>query len=143
MAVIELLIATGAAAAPLPKPAYELAFEQCAETAVTDPQIAACYWGAVEAADRVLNARWREMNAKLTEDDFPGAKGKLLAEQRAWITFKESACDFYDGNGFGSMHRVMAKPQCQKEIIEHRTAQLEAIITWISPIEGVEAPTPE
>jgi uncharacterized protein YecT (DUF1311 family) len=76
----------------------------------------------VEREDVKLNRTWKKV--------FSGTEGQtkedLLAEQRAWITYKEAACAFYANGDFGREGQVLGYPNCQAEIIAERTGRLEA-----------------
>lgn len=58
-----------------------------------------CIWDRYEAVDAELNAAWKEILAKfdtmdyMKPEDVAAWKGKLVAAQRAWITFKDDDCN--------------------------------------------------
>ena len=53
-------------------------------------QMNACAWADYEAADAVLNRLWPDA---LAEARRMGAGDRLLAAQRAWIPFRDAACE--------------------------------------------------
>ena len=94
--------------------------------------------GAIDCAvawrkrqDTELNAVWKD--ALATVGGRKSNAGKLLVEeQRAWITFKDKACNFYWLQPeFGSMHRGYIGPSCVGDIYDARITQLKDIITSI------------
>ena len=59
----------------------------------------ACEAWRLEVADAVLNARWKALRELLTEhdrrnglEDTPPLPDALLAEQRAWLVFRDATC---------------------------------------------------
>jgi uncharacterized protein YecT (DUF1311 family) len=58
-----------------------------------------CIWERYEAVDKELNAVWKEVLATIKPSDFMTAeqvaewKARLLAAQRAWVTFKDEDCN--------------------------------------------------
>jgi uncharacterized protein YecT (DUF1311 family) len=58
-----------------------------------------CIWERYEAADKQLNAVWKQVLATINPSDFMTAeqaaewKARLLAAQRAWVTFKDEDCN--------------------------------------------------
>jgi uncharacterized protein YecT (DUF1311 family) len=58
-----------------------------------------CIWERYEAVDKELNAVWKDVLATIAPSDFMAAeqvaewKARLLAAQRAWVTFKEEDCN--------------------------------------------------
>jgi uncharacterized protein YecT (DUF1311 family) len=58
-----------------------------------------CIWERYEAADKELNAAWKDVLATIAPSDFMTAaqaaewKARLLAAQRAWVTFKDEDCN--------------------------------------------------
>lgn len=71
--------------------------------------------------DLELNDAYRDLKNKLEDRDLD----KLVAAQRAWITFRDRDCDFAasDVEG-GSMHPMMVSI-CKQEMTEDRIARLK------------------
>ncbi len=99
--------------------------------ATTSMDFSECYSQAIAEADRALNAQWAEVVKLLSE--YPDTLEALRIEQRKWISFKEEACGFYWGEGFGSMHRSIIGPDCHLRVIEDRTSQLAEIEAMLKP----------
>ena len=74
--------------------------------------------------DLKLNDEYRELQRNLDGRDL----NKLIAAQRAWISFRDLDCDFStsDVEG-GSMHPMMSM-RCKQELTEARIAQLKEYI---------------
>ncbi|WP_221555315.1 lysozyme inhibitor LprI family protein [Qipengyuania qiaonensis] len=122
--------AASTATASPPLAHYRVQLESCVEQAVTDPEFRECYGAAISAADERLNERWKRL-MQLVDELYPDARAPLVAEERAWIAFKEGSCTAFYSQGFGSMHRVIAAPDCRLDIIEHRIADIEGYISWL------------
>ncbi|WP_337268643.1 lysozyme inhibitor LprI family protein [Oryzifoliimicrobium ureilyticus] len=76
----------------------------------------------VARADAKLNQVWKDLMARL--GDRADAKQSLLEEQRAWNTYKESSCTFYQSD-FGREGQVIHYPACRAGVIEQRIKDLE------------------
>jgi uncharacterized protein YecT (DUF1311 family) len=117
--LVVLMLAAGLAAPPARADAEN---DRCIDE--SDGSNAA--WGAcgseyVARADKVLNATWKRV--------YGAAEGRtkqdLLTAQRAWIAFKETACEFYANGDWGREGEVLQFPACLAAVIETRTAELE------------------
>jgi uncharacterized protein YecT (DUF1311 family) len=93
----------------MPMPAFADIWDDCND----GPNIAMteCIWDRYEIADKELNTVWKQVMATFDNADYLPAeqaaewKAKLLAAQRAWITFKDEDCrgavafEWYGGSG--------------------------------------------
>ena len=84
------------------------------------PAVDFCAQQDYEAADRALNAQYKKTRARLPA----AAKGKLLAEQRAWIKARDPACTARLKNEEGGTIWTSMFSECQAEATRERTAQL-------------------
>lgn len=118
------VVATGLALAAGSVPARaDDAYNRCIDDSDgTNTAWAACGSDYVARADKALNTTWKRVYG-LTEGQ---TKADLLAAQRAWIAFKETACAFYANGDWGREGEVLGYPACVARIIEARTADLEA-----------------
>lgn len=99
------------------------AYNRCIdESDGTNAAWAACGSDYVARADKALNTTWKRVYGA-TEGQ---TKADLLAAQRAWIAFKETACAFYANGDWGREGEVLGYPACVARIIEARTTDLEA-----------------
>ena len=116
----------GLAAAPgLADPAYD----QCINASSTNTAWSQCGGEFVQRQDDKLNAVWKKVYA-LTSGQ---SKTDLLAEQRAWIAFKDKACRLYANGDYGREGQVLGYPSCLADVITDRTRQLEAIGRQLAP----------
>ncbi|ANE51569.1 lysozyme inhibitor LprI family protein [Flavisolibacter tropicus] len=73
-------------------------------------------------ADAELNKVYKELAALLT----PERKALLVKAQRAWITFRDTHCQFTDSGYEGGSIQPMIYSLCMQELTEQRTKQLKA-----------------
>ncbi|HEY9235064.1 MULTISPECIES: lysozyme inhibitor LprI family protein [Phenylobacterium] len=126
-----MILAAGAAlswamAAPgLADPAYDA----CIGASNDNASWSRCGADLIKREDDRLNATWKKVYG-LTSGR---TRTDLLAEQRAWISFKDKACRFYANGDQGREGQVLSYPMCQAQVIGDRTRQLEAIGSQIGP----------
>jgi uncharacterized protein YecT (DUF1311 family) len=98
------------------------AYNRCIdESDGTNAAWAACGSDYVARADKALNSTWKRVYGA-TEGQ---TKTDLLAAQRAWIAFRETACAFYANGDWGREGEVLSYPACVARIIEARSTDLE------------------
>jgi uncharacterized protein YecT (DUF1311 family) len=105
-----------------PTPEAEAALDACVKKAgMVDLDIKDCYVELANTEDVRLNANWtRLLKAVGSKDSEVGAA--LLAEQRAWIAYKEAACTHYLFAG-GTLNRISGQT-CYVELITRRADEL-------------------
>jgi len=86
----------------------------------------ACAGMAFEAADAELNARYREVVARLSGN--PEARDLLVQAQRAWIAFRDGECAFASAGVAGGSIHPMIVTSCRTRLTEARTADLEGYL---------------
>lgn len=99
-------------------PSYERCME---ESDGTNPAWATCGWSWVKREDDRLNQVWKQVFQRLDGR----SKDDLLAEQRAWILYREKACAYYNNGDRGREGQVIGYPTCLARMISARTAELE------------------
>ncbi|KQW29168.1 urease-associated protein [Rhizobium sp. Root274] len=86
-------------------------------------------------ADAAMNAQWAETRAAMLAwdkatppSDANGAAKRLLASQRAWLAYRDAACDVegYSAEG-GSMQPLMIS-SCLAELTKRRTEELKSLV---------------
>lgn len=86
-------------------------------------------------ADAAMNAQWAETRAAMLEwdkasppSDDNGAAKRLLASQRAWLAYRDAACDVegYSVEG-GSMQPLMVS-SCLADLTTRRTEELKSLV---------------
>lgn len=139
LASVSLLAAQPAFSQSRAMEAAEAQFERCVESLRTaaDVDYIRCYAARYEEADSRLNARWRHLlgliDAERYGDETQVMRDTLVHAQRDWIAFKDQACDFYLVGRQGTIAINHHLPRCRIEIVEHRIAEIEAMITNTDP----------
>jgi uncharacterized protein YecT (DUF1311 family) len=116
-----VILATGfllAAAAPAPA---DEPFDAC-KAAGGDENSCGAQWIGREQAG--LDAIWQQLIG-LTEGK---VNASLVAEEKAWETFRDASCTFKLDDGFGEAGGYHA---CRAEVIAARAAALEAYLKYI------------
>jgi uncharacterized protein YecT (DUF1311 family) len=124
--LIALLIGSAVLAAPELAPAAPAdpamaAYDACMTK--SDQSNAAyddCGGALVAAEDARLNETWRKVYADLE----PATKAALLDEQRAWIAYKEKACQYWASGDYGREGQVIDYALCRAGVITDRIAYL-------------------
>lgn len=117
-----------AALAEGPTPEAQAALDTCVEKAgMVDLAIKDCYVDLANTEDVRLNANWmRLLKAVGGKDSEVGAA--ILAEQRAWIAYKEAACTHYLFAG-GTLNRISGQ-MCFVELITRRADELAELADY-------------
>jgi uncharacterized protein YecT (DUF1311 family) len=82
-----------------------------------------CSGAEIKRQDARLNVVWKRVYAKLPKQ----SKADLLAEQRAWNTYKEASCRLYANGDWGRQGQVFDFGLCRAQVIEARIQDLENI----------------
>jgi uncharacterized protein YecT (DUF1311 family) len=104
-------------------------YDSCVKTANTNVDFSECGGAYVKRADDALNAAWKQtykLAAGQTAKD-------LLAEEQAWIAYKEKSCLLYANGERGREGEVIAFPACRGQVIEERTKDLLGIGKDLAP----------
>lgn len=105
-------------------------YDRCiARSNSTNVEWAACGGAWIEREDRRLNETWRRLLPKLPRQ----SRADLLAEQRAWIAYKDKACAFYRNGDFGREGQVLHGPCCLAGVIARRRDELADIEAFLAP----------
>ena len=82
-----------------------------------------CTGAEVDREDRILNATWKRVSAL--------ADGKtrvdLIAEQRAWLKYKEVSCNMWANGDWGRQGQVLSWGMCRAGVIATRVQELREI----------------
>lgn len=125
----EVMSATQQTLQPSPPPSKATsqdAYERCLENSDgTNPAWIQCGATLIAQADERLNIAWQDALSKVTT---PDGKAALLADQQAWLKFRERSCMIYNTSEFGREAQVLSFGSCRANEIDHRTAQLNIYI---------------
>ncbi|MGI9402711.1 MAG: lysozyme inhibitor LprI family protein [Rhizobiaceae bacterium] len=104
----------------------------------TQIEMTSCAGLEWEAADAELNAIWDKALAIAEDEDAflissggdnrPGYVETLRNAQRAWIDFRDFACEFRGFQARGGSMESMLVNQCLAEMTKERTIKLQAIV---------------
>lgn len=78
----------------------------------------------LKRVDELLNKRWQHLILAVEERASP-YKAKLIAEQRAWISFKDDACEPLIYAFAPAEKTILNRTRCQAAILEDRIIDLE------------------
>ena len=102
--------------------------------AVTQMEMNQCAYDDWEAADAKLNAAYQRAMAlmKQWDADLPKAEeGGVIAlkeAQRAWITFRDKACEVEGFAMKGGSAEPLLVYGCMRQLTEDRTSQLNGLV---------------
>src|ERR1044071_5867242 len=83
-----------------------------------------CWGNEYKKADVVLNQIYRQLLAKLDEDE----KAELKEAQTAWLKYRDANCDFVADQYKGGTMRPMIHAICLADVTNNRTAELKTQI---------------
>jgi uncharacterized protein YecT (DUF1311 family) len=93
------------------------------KAASTNVDFGECGGAYMKRADDALNVAWKKV--------YPLASGQtakdLLAEEQAWIAYKDKSCLLYANAENGREGQVISYPACRAGVLEARTRDLISI----------------
>ena len=96
-------------------------YDACVEKARSNADFSRCGGAMLARREAELNRVWKLVNADLD----PGVKKVLLAEQRAWIAYKDQSCSAWTTGHFGREGQVIHFYICRGDVIDARIGYLE------------------
>lgn len=97
--------------------------EPCAN-AQSQAEMNICWGKEYQAADATLNQVYRQLVAKLDDDE----KVQLKGVEAAWLKYRDANCDFVADQFKGGTMRPMIDAMCLAEMTQNRTAELRSQI---------------
>ncbi|MBV8894217.1 MAG: DUF1311 domain-containing protein [Acidobacteria bacterium] len=97
-------------------------YQKCIDATDTNAGWTQCSDQEIKRQEARLRAVWNEAYTLIKKTSTQSAK-MLLNEQRAWIKFKDSACNFYGSGDFGREGQVSVN-SCKAEQIADRVETL-------------------
>lgn len=85
-----------------------------------------CAGKEFEAADKALNAAYREIVGRIGDDH--ETRASLTAAQRAWIAFRDGECAFQAKSVEGGSIYPLIVADCKTALTEARTGQFKAYL---------------
>lgn len=126
---LALLAGLGFAPPALAQNELEPEYSSCLDRATTNPQFSACGGALLVRREAVLNRTWKSTYASLDA----AAKKALLAEQRAWIAFKDKSCAPFTTGYFGREGQVIHYYNCRAGVIDARITYLKDLVDQDGP----------
>lgn len=97
--------------------------DPCAEPQ-TQVEMNQCAVNAYKAADAELNQVYKQLVAKLDDEE----KAQLKEAQNAWIKYRDANCDFVADQYKGGTMRPMIYAGCLQDVTKKRTTELKTQI---------------
>ena len=85
-----------------------------------------CAGQAYRKSDAALNAAYREIVARLADDE--AGRGRLQAAQRAWLAFRDAECAFATADSAGGSIQPYLQATCLDALTKARLTQLRAYL---------------
>lgn len=104
-------------------PVVQAADDPCYEKAQTQDQLTACATNALQRQDQELNRLYRQMEARLKNDD--KTRQLLVDSQRKWIAFRDAECTFVSIRSAGGSIHAMEHNNCLGELTRSRVIELQ------------------
>ena len=82
-------------------------------------------YNSLEVADKDINDAYRKLIAVLNQPSWGEAKQKLIAAQRAWITFRDKECEFSQELIGGANH--VNQSECMAEMTKERAEYIDGL----------------
>jgi uncharacterized protein YecT (DUF1311 family) len=92
--------------------------------AESQAEMTICWGKEYKAADAILNQVYRQLVAKLNEEE----KSQLKEAQTAWLKYRDANCDFVADQYKGGSMRPMIAAMCLAEMTGNRSTELKAQI---------------
>lgn len=99
------------------------AYDSCVDAATTNADFSACGSAMLERREAQLNAVWKQAYAGSDAK----TKAALLAEQRAWVPFKDKSCLFWTTGAFGREGQTIHFYACRELVLEQRINFLRSV----------------
>ncbi len=97
---------------PEPKPCEE---------AQTQTDMSICWGNEYKKADAKLNQTYKQLAAKLDEDE----KAQLKNAETAWLKYRDANCEFVGDQYKGGSIRPMIYAMCMADMTTNRTTELK------------------
>ena len=92
----------------------------------TQLQLDECAGKSFEAADKALNATYKEVMDRLGGDQ--DGRKLLVAAQKDWLAFRDGECEFEASSSIGGSIHPMVVAQCQTTLTQVRTHRLRQLL---------------
>ena len=126
------ILISAALATAAPEARLHAEWSNCVATKSDNYGYGVCSGTYMNAAEAQLNAAWKRLMSAVTRD--PQTKAAMLTEQRAWLSYRNTACAFYGvQTDWGRTGEVLDGPECKAVVTERRTAELASYLKYVGP----------
>lgn len=115
------------------------AAENCANL-TSQEAINECYGNALADGDKELNANYREIDKRLSDDT--NAKKLLLSAERAWLLYRDSECTFSASGSVGGSIYPTVVASCKAALTNERNKALKAYLNCQEGDTSCPVPAP-
>jgi uncharacterized protein YecT (DUF1311 family) len=95
------------------------------DRATSQADISACADADYKAADTELNMVYRQLEQRLSDAD---TRRRLVAAQRAWVTFRDSECQFMSSAAQAGSAYPTVVSGCLADLARKRVADLRRLL---------------
>lgn len=125
--LLQVLVIAGMPSASRATQAEDLGID--CKKAVSTPDVTICVNDAYEAADKQLNAAYRDATAAIDKTGVPPDARRdwrkaLIEAQRRWIAYRDAECELVGFEWYGGTGRSNATLDCARNLTEARTKTL-------------------
>lgn len=99
------------------------AYSKCVDGTSSNVEWAGCGQDFLDRLDVTLNAAWKKAHASVDVR----SRRDLLKEQRAWLKFRKSSCEFWANGSYGRQGEVLHFFTCRAAITEARISDLNGL----------------
>lgn len=98
-------------------------YDACMDRANTNQDFITCGTAMLERRDAELNQAWKSAYGDLDGK----TKEVLLAEQRAWLAYRDKSCLYWGAGAFGREGQTVHFYTCRGAVIDARIAYLNEL----------------
>lgn len=88
----------------------------------------ACAGDDLAAADKILNALYRDLLTRLKQQDAGEAGNRLRTSQRNWISFRDAECSLRGHVMEGGTYQSVIETSCLAELTQERNGHLRTLL---------------
>ncbi|QGM96260.1 lysozyme inhibitor LprI family protein [Methylocystis parvus] len=101
--------------------------DACMDKATAQADMNECAAKAFHAADNELNASFRQLQRRLSDDADTGKR--LVSAQRAWVAFRDAECAFSSSGVTGGTAYPMIYAMCLEGLTRKRVGDFKSYLT--------------
>jgi uncharacterized protein YecT (DUF1311 family) len=110
--------------------ASDAQYKACIDATGKNDEWAACGGELIKRNEAQMDAQMK----RLREAADPETMKTIDIEQKAWIVFRDSACEIYsNAYNFGREGQVLSYPLCKANLVAERAEQLRDYVRQIDP----------